>query len=756
MWRDLNQRWFRLVCLFALFCALAATFVGFGGTAQSSAIEPTSVGRATNLVASTAGQDDGTVRLTWTAAPDAQVHFVVYLKTSDLVALNVGQARMAPFAGTEGVITGLEGGTEYSFIVTGMRWNWVRDYGAVWGTWSNWRTATPRDATADMGAALPITEPTSVGQVTNLVASTAGQDDGTVRLTWTAAPDAQVHFVVYLKTSDLVALNVGQARMAPFAGTEGVITGLEGGTEYSFIVTGMRWNWVRDYGAVWGTWSQWQPATPLPISPVPEDGRLTTFFDDIISKTERREAFSPIKESNIGFSALDDMRALRAEFVASKTDEELYWALVKLSNARRDRHLHVRETDGGILPQGETTCEAAPIYVLPDLSDDRDPTFFVARLRSQLTSPQVGDAIVAVNGLSMEEYIREFTNWIRHSTLHGLYWRMADELPKKGHGVSVPQSLYSERLNLTLQRSTGGRYHVSLPYTETCGSYGHRSQYPGFQEVMQTEYFNVWLDRDRQIVLLQWFRFRPNSLIRDIPALMEYAEREQILEYDIIIDVTRSGGGAGGAYVIQRLVDRPFRVTFGNVRLSDLGVWLVEHFAAREPNANAPDIFGLNLSGSWLIDWARTDAMEAIRRGDEYTPPVPFKLAHLPKDSDGMLQPAPVHFSGKVAIINAGVWGGSHLDQFMAMFVDNDLATFIGMPTGGYSNTWEVIETLRMPDTRRPLARFMWSAGHTIRPNGEILEGNPAEPHEYIPLTRENFQGYHQTLFNRAMAVLGR
>ena len=231
-------------------------------TAQSTATEPTSVGQATNLVASSAEQDDGAVRLTWTGAPDAQVHFVVYLKTSDLTALNVGQARMAPFAGTEAVITGLEGGAEYSFIVIGMRWNWVTSFGAVWGTWSDWQTATLQGVTADTGAALPATEPTSVGQATNLAASAAEQDDGAVRLTWTGAPDAQVHFVVYLKTSDLTALNVGQAQMAPFAGTEGVISGLEGGTEYNFIVTGMRWNWVTNFGAVWGTWSNWQRATP--------------------------------------------------------------------------------------------------------------------------------------------------------------------------------------------------------------------------------------------------------------------------------------------------------------------------------------------------------------------------------------------------------------------------------------------------------------------------------------------------------------
>ena len=342
--------------------------------------------------------------------------------------------------------------------------------------------------------------------------------------------------------------------------------------------------------------------------------------------------------------------------------------------------------------------------------------------------------------------MNEFTPWIRHSTLPGLYWRIARDMARR----RIPDF----PLNLALERPSGQRYDVSLPYTERCTSFPLITSYPGFIEIMRRVNFNVLLDRSRQIILLQWLDFERDDLIDDIPALMEYAEKEGILDYDMIIDVTYSSGGSRGAYAIQRLVDEPFRVTFGNVRLSDLGRELVEYYAGREPDPNALDIFGLNLSGSWLIDWARTDAMEAIERGDDYTPPVPFKLAHLPKDSDGILQAAPVHFSGQVAIINARTRGGSHLDQFVAMFVDNDLATFIGMPTGGFSNTWEGREVLNFPDTGRPVVEFQWSIGHTIRPNGEVLEGNPAQPDIYIPLTRHNFSEYHQTLQDEAIAAL--
>ena len=445
------------------------------------------------------------------------------------------------------------------------------------------------------------------------------------------------------------------------------------------------------------------------------------------------------------------MKQLRSEFISAETDLELYYALVKLNNARRDRHLRVWSARDGIEIPESRQCYSAPIHVLPDYSDIHYPTFFVAEVDEEFKRPRSGDLIVGVNDRSMEEYIREFTPWIRHSTLHGLYWHMAYELPKRPS--TVPPGMYSEELNLTLERPSGQRYEVSLPYYGGCERFTPDIPYPGFSLVEKRENFNVLVSRSRQIVLLQWLDFE-DDLIQDIEALVKYAEEEGLLDYDLIIDVTDSSGGSHAAYAIQRLVDQPFRVTFGNVRVSDFGKNAIEYFASRRPSTDERDIYGLNRSGSYLIDWAQTDGMEAIDRGDEYTPPVPFKLAHLPKDSDGILEPAPLHFRGQVVLINGNVRGGSHLDQFVAMLFDNDLVLYVGMPTGGYSNTWEWGEAIRMPDTGRILVWLEWSIGHTIRPNGEVLEGNPSQPHIYIPLTRDNFREYHQILFDTAIAAL--
>ena len=476
-------------------------------------------------------------------------------------------------------------------------------------------------------------------------------------------------------------------------------------------------------------------------------GQLEALFDEIIEKTERREAFSEVKEEAQAYSALAEMKNLRSEFIASKTEEELFYALVKLSNARRDRHLSVNPVEGG-LQVPETPDLAAPVLVLPDFSDLDDPQFFVARVGMDLPSPEPGDLIVTVNGRTTPEYVAEFTQWIRHSTRYGLYWHMARELPLIVEGV--PPKLYSETLNLTLENATGDRYEVSLPYGDPDTHYvGPQPEYPDFEKVLERENFRVHANADERIVLLQWLDFE-YSLIQDVMDLMELAARNELLDHDLIIDVRGSSGGSFGAYAIQRLVSRPFRTTFGNVRLSDAGEALIERFQNLEVDDSAPDIFGLNLSRSWLRDWARTDAAEAIRRGDEYTPPTPFKLAHLPRDSGGVLQPAPVHFRGQTAIIG-GPHGGSHLDQFLSMFADNELAVVIGMPTGGYSNTWEHEEVLTFPGTDRPVAEFMWNIGHTLRPNTEILEGNPVVPDVHVPLTRDNFRTYDQELLQLAI-----
>ena len=69
--------------------------------------------------------------------------------------------------------------------------------------------------------------------------------------------------------------------------------------------------------------------------------------DTILARTEQRESFSTIKNEKLRFEPLEAMASLRETVVSASTEDKLYYALVQLSNARRDRHLDISLVPGG-------------------------------------------------------------------------------------------------------------------------------------------------------------------------------------------------------------------------------------------------------------------------------------------------------------------------------------------------------------------------------------------------------------------------
>jgi len=221
--------------------------------------------------------------------------------------------------------------------------------------------------------------------------------------------------------------------------------------------------------------------------------------------------------------------------------------------------------------------------------------------------------------------------------------------------------------------------------------------------------------------------------------LKEVAAAGGWLGYDVICDFTRSHGGQRGWLILQALASRPFRVTSADLRLSDI----TEEFIARrlEEIHRADDPVS-----DRLRDWLAGPVTQGRAAGLKYTEPVPFKLA-LPADSDGMMQPAASHFTGRLVFLFSPL-GRSQVDQIAAMVIDNALGHTIGMPTAGTSNSWEFSEVLHFQSSKVPVARFEWAIG-------EVLEGNPARVAELVPLTRDNYANYHDELVTRALRHLG-
>lgn len=510
--------------------------------------------------------------------------------------------------------------------------------------------------------------------------------------------------------------------------------------------------------------------------PAPSEGLLGTpelreaLFDSIMAWTADREALSSVKNAVLGFDPLVEMAALREEVVGAETEEVLFYALHRMNNARRDRHLSLFLVPGGLtlahedgLPvQGrEETREpwSAPVRLLPDFGVD-GPGYFIADVASGPevagVLPALGDRVISVNGRSLAELEAATVAYIRHSSVAGFRWKLAEALPL--NTALFPPEFRGEFLELELRGADGSAASFSLPYLDPEALEWRRwaePSYPGFSLAWSTPTFDLYLPEDGgRVILLQWHRFS-STLISDVDRLMAFAEAEGLLDRVVIFDATRSGGGSLGAYAVQRIQPRPFKTTFGTLQISDI----IEAFVAEREEAfqrrrvydgEGPETVD---DGTWLLDWLRNEVLADLAQGREVTDPVPFKLAHAPKDSDGVLQPAPVHFRGPLVVFS-GPNGGSHLDQFMSIVADNELGPILGMQAGGYSNTWEWEAVLTYPGTNQPVVGFMWNIGHTIRPNGEILEGNPAAVTHSIPLTAENAGEYYDLLLSEAFRYL--
>ena len=173
-------------------------------------------------------------------------------------------------------------------------------------------------------------------------------------------------------------------------------------------------------------------------------------------------------------------------------------------------------------------------------------------------------------------------------------------------------------------------------------------RYPGTRNVLSTPTYDFLVPVDPAgHVVLVWYGFR-ETMVPDVDRLVEYAAANDLLDHTLVMDVTRSRGGSLGPYAMQRLQPRPFRTTFGNLRLSDVIQPFIDEKRAEAAEEGAMDsgVPEVIDDGTWLLDWLEADVAPALARGDAYSNSVPFKSAHAPRDSDGILEPAPVHFRG--------------------------------------------------------------------------------------------------------------
>ena len=488
-------------------------------------------------------------------------------------------------------------------------------------------------------------------------------------------------------------------------------------------------------------------------------------FNDLYQTTLLTEAFSPIKEKNLGVRVEAEMLNCKSDFLNARSEEDLYFAILRMSCARKDRHLSVDLVEGGLQLDSYAPTNA-PLKFKADFGDLNNPFLYLSNFPKNIlelhvdnVTPAKGDKVIGVNGLEFSDYFNKIEPYLRYSAIPNLWMRLASTLTYKSP-TYLPSEFLPEQFTVELERSDGSSYTIAVPYNTSDTNnwtYSDTIIYPGYKKEFETTCYHLYLpeDPDNKTILLWWYGFR-GTIEEDMERLMDFATEKNLLDHDIILDMTKSRGGSRGAEMLTRLSPKPYKTTFGNIRLSEIGMEFIGE-RLEEPYKKKIDVLdGDGKEGDnakWVLDWINEDVYPRYRDGKDYSSNVPFKCAHAPHHSDGILQPQDVHFTGKMVCLFSP-WGGSHLDQFSSIVADNDLAHTIGMQTGGYSNTWEAEKVIRLLDSGKPLVKFMWSIGHTISPNGEIVEGNAAPIDEYIPQTRENEESYFELLLDKSHRFL--
>ncbi|MDN5204287.1 T9SS type A sorting domain-containing protein [Fulvivirgaceae bacterium BMA10] len=461
-------------------------------------------------------------------------------------------------------------------------------------------------------------------------------------------------------------------------------------------------------------------------------------FDTLIDRTLRWEAWSPFKKRKNSIDYAIDAEMLRDDFVNASSEFDIVIALQRLSNLRQDRHLFVDED----FPRVVTSTIKAPILFWPDFSDDEVRVFALdtARNFSMYSDTQVhlGDQVIKINGIETKEYYELLAPFLRFSTSNGSWWAFAETISTKSSIFDPELYPFGNTAKYTLQRSNGTNYLVSVPYSNDQHQFtgkGRRSL-AGYELLTQTIDADMYVKyfEDNIIVLLLWKDFE--NVANTVLNIIRTARENNLLNANVIFDISESSGGSGAPDLIRILAQKPFQTTWGNVRIGDY-----------------LDDFKQDFSGS-VREWLDNDVEKARTAGQEYSPNVPFKLQYFSKNSDGIMDPALERFTGKVVMIS-GSNTGSQVDQCVAMMIDNGIPVIsLGMPCGGYSNTWEYEPYYNFPEGSDNWFEYHWNIGHTIRPNGEVLEGNPALPEYPYLLSSENFETYYDDMIQAAEDTL--
>ena len=472
-------------------------------------------------------------------------------------------------------------------------------------------------------------------------------------------------------------------------------------------------------------------------------------FEGLLRDTLAWEAFSPRKNKTLELDFAVQAEELRRAFLKADKELLLYNVLLHFSNLRCNHALRPRLLDDGLrldrdhqeLPVrfgvGEGSGSDFRLFIR---DHDVDIRRKLNTISPRITSVEAGDVLVDINGSEVPDVLAGMQPFLSYSTTRQLWSEFARCLSLKRHDLG--HRMFKKDVTFGLQKANGKGYRLRVSFIDETHTIDwavnwDRHHYSGFERALQTPSFDVYLPSGgvaAEALIVEGREFTDDTG-EDVDKLRTWAVAQGVLHYNVVFDLSAARGSVVPWTLLQTLVDQPVLVTQATLRLSDVTPSLI----SRLLRSASPAL------KTWLVDVVRP----AQERGVDMVGPVPYGMV-LPPDTEGILDPAEVHFTGgRSALIAAS--SSPAVNHLAAMWVDNGLGASHGVAPFGCANAWQWRAPISLPRSDRPLVDFLWNVGHVIRPNGEVLEGNPPQPTDPVPVTAGNFQSWHSKLVDQAL-----
>ena len=450
--------------------------------------------------------------------------------------------------------------------------------------------------------------------------------------------------------------------------------------------------------------------------------------------------------TRLGTSWVEGWTRAHARFLAAQSKEDVYLALLSLKNAVHDGHADLQVPAGLRPAQRQWRLP----FELRWAWRDGASVLEVATTPGQGVEP--GLRLLRVDGRPVAELLHEYLEWHRDGSPERAQqafarwltareaWRhpAPDARPVKfvfldpARGVEVareaafasgPPPPNGRPSDVDYAGLTPVFRGLNVEVFEDAPSRTLVVRYLSFSYQFETE--ELW----NRVAVLSW-PVRPlepaprsgGSRLQalDVEHLGAYLRTRQGEFSRVLVDVRDNPGGGVNLPLLRLLATKPFRTTTRGVAARPL--------LTRDPEFREA---ALSMSASpAMIAQLKKD----LDSGAAETSRFSFDCrSEACPGSEANAEPDPQHLTLPVVVLS-GPACISSCDQFVAVVADNGLGKLVGLPSAGASAPFRAPRKFTLANGQT--FSITLNVGLTWRPNGDALEGNPAQPDLVFPLGR--------------------